>query len=157
MFSSDDEDHNECGHFEGASEDTSVRSHQIKKQLTDLGGPYSVELSKPYKPVYIVFLDLTFALTFFVFSVLWYWAKLSQDELIGRFYDFIPVRITVIWFILFVKFFFDIFYLTKRFGTDKLNRSEVTSYLFWFRIWYDIIFIGGILVVFTYIWKKKSN
>lgn len=122
-----------------------------------IGGPYSVVLAKPYKPVFIVYLDLIFAITFFTISVLWYWAKLYEDELISKIDDFIPVRIMILWFILFIKFFVDIFYLSKRFGSDKLNRSEVTSYLYWFRIWYDVIFLGGFLIIFTYLWKKTSS
>lgn len=120
-----------------------------------MGGPYSVEISKPYKPVYIVFLDLCIALTFFVFSIMWYWSKLHDDDPIGEIDIFIPSRIIIIWVILFVKFFADIIYLHYRFGTDMLNRSSVTPYFYWFRVWYDLIFIGGTLIIFSYLWKRK--
>lgn len=106
--------------------------------------------------MYLVFVDLAVAITFFIISVLFYWCHLEEDTSIEKFDTFIPFRITVLWFILFVKFFFDVFYLSKRFGSDKLNRSEVTPYLFWFRIWYDVTLIGGILIIFTYYWKQKS-
>ena len=129
----------------------------MKKDKQYLGGPYRVEFSKPYKPVFIVYLDLMLAITFFTISLMWYWSKLLGDTPLSEFSEFIPIRITVIWFVLFIKFFFDVFYLSQRFGSDKLNRSEVTSYLYWFRIWYDIIVLGGILVIFTYIWKHKSK
>ena len=154
MYSTDDEDFNEFAN-DNHSESQSVMSHVSSSPQSFVGGPYSVTISKPYKPVYIVFLDLAIALTFFIFSVMWYWSKLKDDDPITQIDIFIPSRIIIIWFILFVKFFADIVYLRMKFGIDMLNRSSVTPDLYWFRVWYDLIFIGGTLIIFSYYWKRK--
>jgi hypothetical protein len=90
-------------------------------------------------------MDLCIALTFFIFSTMWYWNKLKDDDPISDISIFIPKRIMIIWFIL----------LRYRFGTDMLNRSSVTPFFYWFRVWYDLIFIGGTLLIFSYCWKRN--
>lgn len=124
--------------------------------MSQFGGPYSVDFKKVYKPVFIVFIDLCTALTVFVFSIMWYWCKLHETEKISKIESFIPIRVVSIWFILTFKFVFDVFFLKYTFGIEHLNRSKVFSSFYWARIWYDVTFLGGILVIFTYFYKVEK-
>ena len=49
-----------------------VKSKQIIHilNLEDTGGPYEVSLKKTYKPVFILFCDLLFAITFFSWTLI---------------------------------------------------------------------------------------
>lgn len=51
---------------------------KINQKAAELiGGPYLVELGKPYKPIFICFIDLNFAITFIIGSTLFFWNRLD--------------------------------------------------------------------------------
>jgi len=109
------------------------------------GGPFNVDLSKPYKPVFILFVDLIFAVTFLVFTLLSYWNDLDYQQPINELSTFLPLIIVLYLVILFLKFFLNAMYLIFCFEESKLNRSSSTGSLFWFRVAFDLILIGGFM------------
>lgn len=117
-----------------------------------IGGPFFVDLSKPYKPVFIIFLDLMIAISFLSISFLYYftyWAK-QEDELTS-FWDMMPRRISFYNLILFSKFVVDLAYLVVSTKNESLNRSSSTSSLYWFRILFDLTLFGGLLIAIHYV------
>lgn len=49
------------------------------------GGPYQVDVRKPYKPIFICMVDLIVALTFMIISIMQYWSKLDLSQNLGDF------------------------------------------------------------------------
>lgn len=43
-----------------------------------IGGPYQVERRKVYKPIFLCFIDLIFAITLIIGSILFHWFKLDS-------------------------------------------------------------------------------
>ena len=138
MFSTDDEDENE-----------------LDKPATEVGGPYNVEYKKPYKPVFIVFLDMIFAISFFSFTTLYYWTKIESNEKVENWTTFINK--TVLWFdlILILKIPVDIFYLQQFAKPKDMNRSKSTQQFFWFRLIFDFICFNAILFYYHYAHKRN--
>ena len=110
-----------------------------------IGGPYNVDITKPYKPVFICYLDLMFSITFFTFSTLYYWTQINTSDKIDNWSSFIPSRI--LWFnlILGLKFFADIGYLRANSTKEELNRSKSVGRFFWFRLIFDFMSFGAII------------
>ena len=79
MWSTDDEP--EEGESESASHvsfsdiEFNLRKESIfrKEAVSIIGGPFNVDIRKPYKPVMICFVDLIVALSFFNFTLMYYW------------------------------------------------------------------------------------
>lgn len=67
-----------------------------------------------------------------------------------NFRNFIPKRVILYDCMLLLKFFADVFYLRISFSKEYLNRSSSTSSLFWFRIWYNILAFGIIMLSYRY-------
>lgn len=110
-----------------------------------------VDRMKPYKPIFICFIDLIFAITFIISSMLYFWCKLDLNmKTVDSYKDFMPRRVFYYDLIFLFKFFLDIFYLRMVFPKKKLNSSTSTSSLFWFRIAYDLIMFAVVMLVFRY-------
>jgi hypothetical protein len=60
-----------------------------------------------------------------------------------------PTNVAILWFVLIGKNIGNILWLKHKFGMEKANSSKVTGSLFWFRVAYDFIVIGGVLVLFS--------
>ena len=138
MYSSDE--HN---HFS----DTDEIEHTV--------GPYNINPSKPYKPVFIVFLDMIVTITFVMVSTMYFWIEIEASDIVHwktfyKFFSFIPTKVSILWFVLAGKNLGNVAYLACRHGKDKANRSTVTTGLYFFRIYYDFIIIGGSLGLFTF-------
>lgn len=114
-----------------------------------IGGPYNVNIVKPYKPVFVCYLDLMFAITFFTFSTLFYWTKIDVNSKTQNWKNFIPA--TILWFdlILSLKFFADILYLRLRTSKEALNRSSSLEKFFWFRLVFDFFCFGMVIYYYT--------
>jgi hypothetical protein len=48
--------------------------------LADSGNPYDVSAHKPYKPVFIVYLDILISITFVFISVMYFWTVIPIDD-----------------------------------------------------------------------------
>jgi len=123
----------------------------------EYGGPFNVDVRKPYKPVFICYVDLIIAITFFSFTLLTYWNDLNVDQSIHDFYNFLPPKIVLFQVLLFIKFFIDVFFLVICFDDKVANRSHSTGSLFWFRVFFDITLFGGILFSSRYIMQNNSG
>lgn len=102
MWSTDDEQ--EEGESESAShvsvsdlEFNFRKESFFRKPLIPLiGGPFNVDIRKPYKPVLICFVDLLIALTFFNFTIMFYWKynfeqyPVGKEVTIENLLDFLP-------------------------------------------------------------------
>ena len=53
-------------------------------------GPYQVDFNKPYKPIFICFLDLIFGITFFYGSLLYYWEMIPDEYSWEDYQGFVP-------------------------------------------------------------------
>jgi hypothetical protein len=126
------------------------------------GGPYNINPSKPYKPACIVFIDIYVTLTFFMVSLMYFWVQIENTDVVdfkkkefAKYVTFMPTNVSILWFVLLGKNICNISFLKHNYGMQKANSSKVTGSLFWFRIAYDFIVIGGSLVIFS-ILKKKA-
>lgn len=79
--------------------------------------------------------------------------KLHWKDLI-KFFNFIPVNVTILWMIFLLKFFINILYLKKFYGLRKANSSSATFGLYWVRVTYDLVMIGGALILFAALKKN---
>ena len=68
-----EEDDNENDSEKNEDDKKSKRIHILN--LEEAGGPYEVSLKKMYKPVFILFCDLLFAITFFSWTLIQFWRK----------------------------------------------------------------------------------
>lgn len=113
-----------------------------------------MDFGKMYKPVFIVFADMLVAITFFIGSFLHYfnfWMK-SKTPL-ERVEDFMPERVVYYNILLFAKLGFDLFVMAFIIKKHKLNRSKSTAKLYWNRIAFDFLVIGGLMFAGRYIMK----
>ena len=77
-----------------------------------LGGPYLVEMGKPYKPIFICFIDLIFSITFIIVSILFFWSRLDiTAKTVDEWRNFMPRRVIIYDILFLFKFFSDVFYL----------------------------------------------
>ena len=110
-----------------------------------------MEMSKPYKPIFICFIDMIFSITFIIASILFFWSRLDistrTDE---EWRNFMPRRVIIYDCLFLTKFFADVFYLRICFSKKELNRSSSTSSLFWFRVCYNFLAFGFIMLSFRY-------
>ena len=53
------------------------RDAMDKKAGEFIGGPYITEINKPYKPIFICFIDLIVAITYILLSLMYSWNKLD--------------------------------------------------------------------------------
>ena len=140
MYSTDDQDSEaENNQYDVSSDNSRGKSKfsytRINNKMENMiAGPYQVDFSKPYKPIFICFVDIMFGISFLVFTNLYLWDQIPYDT---------PFQITeilpdAIWYqiVFFFKIFFDIVYLRKflKDGKRFMNRSKSTTKLFWFRI-----------------------
>ena len=123
----------------------------MMKNSKEFRGPFNVNIKKPYKPVFICYIDLIMAISFLAFTLLVYWNDLNIEMQHKDLSNFLPVRVIIYQVMYFIKFFIGIFYLVICFDDKKLNRSHSTGCLFWFRVFFDIIFFGGLLFANRYI------
>ena len=79
--------------------------------LVSGGGPFQVNFSKPYKPVFICFIDLVISISFALASFIYFLMKLDFDEGIQEIVNFMPLQIVLFSVLFFFKFFLNIFYL----------------------------------------------
>jgi len=125
------------------------------KEIVHSVGPYNINPSKPYKPVFIVFLDMIVTITFVMVSTMYFWVEIDAADKVEdwsqfyKFFTFIPNKVTILWVVLMGKNLGNVAFLACKHGKDKANRSSVTTGLFLFRIYYDFLIIGGSLVLFT--------
>jgi hypothetical protein len=134
--------------------DDEVPGHIVKLRKIDrnLGGPYEVQLSKPYKPIFIVWADLMFAiinLTVGLIAIIVSFERGANFATNGK--DLIPGTYTMLLLCFFVKFFYDLLvlqFLTKKRDTN-MNHSASTSKLFGWRIGYDFVITMLMMFVFS--------
>ena len=125
----------------------------LSDQDFEISGPYNIEPSKPYKPVFIVFLDMIYTITFVMVSLMYYWVNIPNDHvkldwsMFGDFFTFIPGNVYIMWLVLACKNLGNTAFLACKYGKDKANRSIVTTNLFLFRVYYDVLIIGGSLMI----------
>jgi hypothetical protein len=129
-----------------------LRSTMLESRAEVLiGGPYQVEISKPYKPIFICFIDMIVAITFIISSILWFWTLLDIEmKTVEMWSKFMPRRVILYAALFLLKFLADVFYLRLCFPKKELNRSSSTSSLFWFRITYDFVAFGLMMIYFRY-------
>lgn len=142
---------------EGEYADESKQFHAA----SNAGGPYNINLKKTYKPVFIVFLDGLIFLNFFFVSIMYFWIQIPNSEKVTeedeefkwhdfvKFFNFMPVPVTILWIVFLMKFFVNLMFLRKYFGLKKANSSNATFNLYWLRVFYDVVMIGGALVLFA--------
>lgn len=112
---------------------------------------------KPYKPAFIIFLDLIYAITFFFWSFMYYWFQLQMSQPLLDLLSFIPVPILIFQLIYFLKFLINVFYLLIFFDAEALNRSKSTGSLFRFRILFDMATLFLVVYGAKLFFTEKEN
>jgi len=149
MYSTDDENE-----FSDAS-----RQYQAERNS---GGPYNIDPSKSYKPAFIVFLDMIITITFVMVSLMYFWVQIPDYDTLDNFgevykyFTFIPTNVALLWLVLAGKNLSNALYLYYKYGKDKANGSGCTSNLYWSRVYYDFLVIGGSLIMFS-LWINKEK
>lgn len=133
-------------------------------QEIEIAGPYNINPSKPYKPVFLVFLDMIITITFVMVSTMYYWVEIDNTEQtkwskgeFRKFFTFIPSNVYILWVVLAGKSLGNTAFLACKYGKNKANRSSVTTNLFLFRVYYDILIIGGSLMLINIFPKTKDH
>lgn len=124
--------------------------------LTSGGGPFQVNFSKRYKPVFICFIDLVISISFAFFAFIFFLMKLQFEEGIQEIVNFMPLQIGLFMILFFFKFFLNIFYLAIICETKNVNRSKSTSGLFWFRIRFELLVLLVICIVDAKFFGKED-
>ena len=104
-------------------------------------GPHTVEFSKMYKPLFIVFLDIVIAIVTLTLSVI---IHLEEKVVDNDYAEPISIRQMLLIGYSFLKFFLNLAWVTFRFGPEHMNRSKVTNSLFWFRVALDSLFFFAV-------------
>ena len=115
---------------------------------------------KPYKPVFIIYIDVLYAITIFFVGFMYLWSNIEKGTKTYRLFEFtnkdnsnktdkkighqiynvisyiILLTMKPILSVLFIKYFHAGISIYSR---EKFNRSGNTVGLFWFRLFYDVI------------------
>ena len=101
--------------------------------------------------MFIVFADMLVAVSFLIGSFIHYfnyWK--NSDENMNSISDFMPMRVVFYNILLFLKLGFDLFVMAFIIKKHKLNRSKSTAKLYWNRIAFDFLIIGGLMFAGRY-------
>ena len=157
MWSSDSE--SDQDRYESAQEMSSTidesNENGAGQMMRDLGGPYEVEIRKPYKPVFICFVDLWFAISFCVFQMMRFVLGLKPGAISGQ-TQFMSFASVVNQLSFFIKFGFDLLVLhclKKKGNSNNMNHSASTTKLYGWRLIYNFFLICTIL----YAQKNSSH
>jgi hypothetical protein len=120
--------------------------YRFTKSIEQSNGPFQVEFKKPYKPAFVCFMDLIFAISFMAINLLYFWDQLLLEQKTNTDYNqFLPVRIIFFMVFFYLKFLLNISYLILFFDKTSLNRSRSTGGLFIFRIAFDFFVVTLIM------------
>jgi hypothetical protein len=132
-------------------------SYKFNPQLFGNFGPFQVDLQKTYKPIFIVFCDMIFGITMTIYTIGYYWTRI-QDRIVDTgkdLSDFIPSSIIYYLVMFNLKTFAGVAFL-KWFKKGKVNKSESTGDLFWFRFVFDTLVFLDIIYVERYVFNADA-
>jgi hypothetical protein len=122
-----------------------------------------MEPAKPWKPAFIVFVDIFISMTFCIVSILYFWVQIPNTDVVdtkrknwGYQFAFVPTNVVILQVVMIGKNIGNIVFLKGKYGLEKANSSKVTNSLFWFRVTYDFLVIGGSIILFS-IFKKDIH
>ena len=110
-----------------------------------LGGPYDVEITKPYKPLFIIFCDLLISISYFAVLVSVVYNKIDYITLYSEFLGLLPEYVWLLMVMFIIKNFAGITYSICK-ARGGLNKSSKTYGLFMFRVFYDIFGVWAIII-----------
>jgi hypothetical protein len=121
------------------------------------GGPFEVDFRKPYKPVFICFVDIAIFVTFTFSSFLFFWSKRQVTDSFHEIKSFMPIQVIVFVLLFFFKFLFDVFYLVIVTSINNINRSKSTNGLFWARFKFDFFFFTIFSIINSNFYDNGKN
>ena len=125
-----------------------------------VGGPYKVSLSKPYKPVFIVFVDLWFFLVVSMATLVFNYLDLEANSRTSweTISEFLPLSQVIVLGAYLLKLILDYVLLTCIMADAKnkdgevapMNSSATTPKLFFSRILFDVVYLGFLQIYFAH-------
>lgn len=95
-------------------------------------------------------------------SLMYFWVQIPNEIQVlrlsdtYRFINFVPTTVSVLWLIFLLKNYLNIKYLQRK-GLEHANSSRFTSELYWFRVIYDFVAIGSVLIIFSILKSNESK